>query len=102
MGNRRNDERAIGNGFIPEKVLNKLLGKALVDRRFRQQLLADPHAAMKRFDLTDEQRSALSAIKAHALSDFALQLDLLLTRDGGEKYKFQDAHEATPHQKEHT
>jgi len=102
IGDRRNDARPIGNGSIPEKVLNKLLGQALVDRQFRQQLLADPDAATERFDLTDEQRSALSAIEAHTLSDFALQLHLLLTRDGGKKYKSQDAHEVTPHQKEDT
>lgn len=95
MAIRGEDARLAGNGLIPEKVLNKLLGEALVNRQFHQRLLADPYTASQRFDLTDEQRAVLSGIKAHTLSDFALQLVLLLSSDGKGNYEPQQPYEAT-------
>lgn len=76
------DGKVTGNGLIPEEGLNRMLAEALVDREFRRKLLADPCTTSQRFDLTDEQRFALSAIRANTLSDLAGQLLLLLSNDG--------------------
>lgn len=54
--------------------LIELLGGAVVDRGFRSTLLHNPLAVLPRFDLTFEEREAVTSIRAANFEDFAAQL----------------------------
>lgn len=51
-----------------------LLGGAVVDRHVRHSLLQNPRAVLAKFDLTLEEREAISSIHANTFEDFAAQL----------------------------
>lgn len=55
--------------------LQFIVGTALTDSEFRQQLLANPDKAVTDSDLTGAERVAVAVIKADRLEDFACQLD---------------------------
>lgn len=52
----------------------ELLGGAIVDRQFRAALLRNPQAVLAPFDLTAEEREAVSCIRAGSFEDFAAQV----------------------------
>ncbi len=60
------------------ETLQAIVGRALVDRDFAQQLLSQTPEALLRFDLTDEEYATVSTIQASSLEQFAGQLDRLL------------------------
>jgi hypothetical protein len=51
-----------------------MLGGAVTDRNFRTMLVHNPQAVMATYDLTMEERSAVSSIRATSFEDFAAQL----------------------------
>lgn len=55
--------------------LNKIVEKAVKDAEFRQLLLADPVAATKGYEVTEEERQMLSGLTAETFSQFAGSLD---------------------------
>ncbi len=57
-----------GNG------LGCLIMTAVVDQGFREQLLTQPVSVMGEFELTEDERKALSSIRAQSLTEFAAQL----------------------------
>lgn len=57
-----------GNG------LGCLIMTAVVDQGFREQLLTQPVSVLGDFELTEDERQALSSIQAKSLTDFAAQL----------------------------
>ena len=66
--------------FIEKKEFARILSAAVINAQFRNQLLADPVAAVAKgfngetFTLRKEGRSRLSRIKAASLAEFAAQL----------------------------
>ena len=62
------------------KELNRILSAAVVSRRFRNLLLSDAAAALhsgyngETFELSEDERTAILAIQAGTLRDFAAQL----------------------------
>jgi hypothetical protein len=54
--------------------LIEMLGGAVVDRQFRSTLLHNPQSVLATFDLTMEEREAVSSIRAATFEDFAAQL----------------------------
>ena len=54
--------------------LIEMLGGAVVDRQFRSMLLHNPQSVLGTFDLTIEEREAVSSIRAASFEDFAAQL----------------------------
>jgi hypothetical protein len=54
--------------------LIEMLGGAVVDRQFRSTLLRNPQSVLGTFDLTVEEREAVSSIRAASFEDFAAQL----------------------------
>ncbi len=54
--------------------LQHIVGTAIVDSRFRQQLLAESSVVLKGFDLTREEREAIDGIRANTMQGFAQQL----------------------------
>ena len=63
------------------ELLNVLVGAAVTDRDFCQDLLNDPGHAARRFGLEPEAVEALSGIRARSLSEFAGQLMNWMPRD---------------------
>lgn len=58
--------------------LNRLIGTAVVDKAFRQALLADPARAASEFNLAPEEFLLVSSIRAQDITDFAQKLDAAL------------------------
>lgn len=63
------------------ETLQCIVGTAIVDARFRQELLTRPSSALKGFDLPPEQRDAIGAIRADTIQGFARQLHGWIYRD---------------------
>lgn len=59
---------------------SRILSAAVINQRFREKLLNNPAKAIasgfngESFELTDDERKALSALKGLSLSEFAMQL----------------------------
>ena len=54
--------------------IQALIGTAIVDTEFRQQLLEDAASVIGEFGLTPDEASAVLAVKASTLQGFASQL----------------------------
>jgi hypothetical protein len=52
-----------------------VLGRAATDSEFRNQLMGDAASALAEYDLSDEERDALSNLQSETLSAFAESLD---------------------------
>ena len=65
--------------------LNRIFAAAVVNRQFCQMLLQDPRVALHQgylgetFSLSKEEMDALISIRAESLSDFARQLNSVLS-----------------------
>lgn len=55
------------------KAINELMGLAIVDPDFCQELLADPHAAIRKkdFDLTTKELEVIGTIRADNIAEFS-------------------------------
>jgi hypothetical protein len=51
--------------------LSAVLVNALADEHFCRSLLAEPDEALTRFDLSPDERNALSSIRANTIEEFA-------------------------------
>ena len=71
-----------GGNFMSTPVLQTLIGTALIDREFSEELLNGRRPTLlARLDLTDEERAAALAIKANSVQEFAIGLyEQLVTR----------------------
>ena len=54
--------------------ITEILGGAIVDREFCAALLRNPVQVVSEYDLTLEEREAISSIRATSLEEFAAQL----------------------------
>lgn len=58
------------------RALQDLIGRAIVDRDFRDQLLnGDREQAIADFDLTDDEKNAIRSIETHSFVALAGELD---------------------------
>jgi len=57
-----------------------IIGRAVMDPKFRKLLFSDPDAALEEYDLTDEETDALKQIKREDLEDFGGKLDDRITK----------------------
>jgi hypothetical protein len=62
--------------------LQQIIGRAIVDRRFCDQLLRDPTAATGEFGLSAADGAAIAAIRAPSLEHFATKVDQIRLRRG--------------------
>jgi hypothetical protein len=70
----------MGGRFMSATVLQTLIGTALVDREFGEQLLNGKRPVLlTEFDLTDEEREVVLTIKADSIQEFAAGLYKWLT-----------------------
>lgn len=57
------------------RALQYLIGRAIVDKSFREQLLdGSRQQLLAEFDLTDDERLAIESIEASTLEEFACRL----------------------------
>lgn len=59
---------------VSREILEKIIGRAAMDSQFRRRMIEDPETALKEYELTEEQISAIKAIPTNALEKFAHQL----------------------------
>ncbi len=58
------------------RALQNLVGRAIVDRGFRDQLLnGNREDVLADFNLADDELSAIRSVEAHSLETFASELD---------------------------
>ncbi|NLS79223.1 MAG: hypothetical protein GXY76_18400 [Chloroflexi bacterium] len=61
---------------MSKEAVQAIMGTAIIDKEFSRDLLnARRERAIARFELTPEERRAVSGIKAETLEQFARQLD---------------------------
>jgi hypothetical protein len=56
------------------KVLNQIVGEAIVNKDFCRVLLANPGQAVASFELRAEERALISSIRAQSVDHLARQL----------------------------
>ena len=54
--------------------VHRLIGRALTDRQFRENLLESPQHAIREYTLTQRERALISSLRAMTLEDFSQQL----------------------------
>ncbi|HEY8477678.1 MAG TPA: Os1348 family NHLP clan protein [Chloroflexota bacterium] len=60
------------------EAIQAVIGQALVDREFRDQLLTAPAEAIRRFDLTPDERRVLGSLRARNLAEYASHVETWL------------------------
>lgn len=68
---------------MSQDAVQKVIGRAITDAEFRQQLLDDAHAACADYDLSEEELAALEALDPDSLKLFAGKLDARLSKSAG-------------------
>ena len=53
------------------KTIHQIIGKALTERSFREQLLLQPKVAIREFPLTDDEQTQIVSLKALDLEEFS-------------------------------
>jgi hypothetical protein len=56
---------------MSDKVVKEIIDKAISDETFRNQLFTDPEAALKGYDLTDDERKTLAGLNKDNFDEFA-------------------------------
>ena len=54
--------------------IHRLIGRALTERSFREQLLLRPQAAIREFPLSATEQTHISSLKAMDLEEFSRKL----------------------------
>jgi hypothetical protein len=65
---------------MSQEVVNKIILKALADTEFREQLFANPQAALTGYDLTVEEHSGLSSLPRESLDVLALDVEQRISK----------------------
>lgn len=65
------------------EAVQQIIGRAITDAEFRQQLIDNARTACKDYDLTTEELDALEALDAESMKAFAGTLDSRLSKSAG-------------------
>jgi hypothetical protein len=71
---------------MSSEALQQVIGRAVVDAAFRQQLIDDARAACAAYDLTEDELKILDALDAESLKSFAGSLDERITKSTGKGF----------------
>ncbi|NTW00270.1 MAG: Franean1_4349 family RiPP [Oscillochloris sp.] len=71
---------------MSQEVVQQVIGRAVTDAAFRQQLIDNAHEACKEYDLTAEELEALEALDADSLKMFAGSLDTRISKSAGKGF----------------
>ncbi|MFQ3662590.1 MAG: Franean1_4349 family RiPP [Chloroflexaceae bacterium] len=65
------------------EAVQQVIGRAVTDAEFRQQLIENARAACAGYDLSEDELDALEALDQTSLQAFAGTLDPRLSKTGG-------------------
>jgi hypothetical protein len=65
------------------EAVQQIIGRAVVDAEFRQQLIDNAREACAAYELTEEELAALEALDSESLKNFAGTLDARISKTGG-------------------
>ena len=68
---------------MSQQEIERVLGRAVTDSKFRQALIENARQACKEYDLTEEELEALEALDTESLLAFAGTLDKRISKTGG-------------------
>lgn len=68
---------------MSQEVVQQIIGRAVTDAEFRQQLIDNARAACAGYDLSTEELDALEALDSESLKSFAGTLDTRLSKSAG-------------------
>lgn len=71
---------------MSQEVVQQVIGRAITDAEFRQQLIDNARAACAGYDLTEEELDALEALDQDSLKAFAGTLDARLSKSAGKGF----------------
>ncbi|NOK61862.1 MAG: hypothetical protein GFH27_549281n16 [Chloroflexi bacterium AL-W] len=63
--------------------VEQIIGRAVTDEDFRQELINNPREACKEYDLTEDELDSLEKLDTQSLQAFAISLDKRITKKGG-------------------
>jgi hypothetical protein len=69
--------------MMSQSEVERVIGRAVTDETFRQQLIDSARAACKGYDLTEEELDALEKLDAQSMLAFAGSLDRRISKKGG-------------------
>lgn len=65
---------------MSQEALQKLIGRAVMDKVFRELLFSDPDKAFDGYDLTEDEKTILRELDAEEVAAFAGKLDERITK----------------------
>jgi hypothetical protein len=68
---------------MSQQVVQQIIGRAITDAEFRQQLIDNARAACAGYELTDDELDALEALDQESMKAFAGKLDARLSKSAG-------------------
>jgi len=68
---------------MSQQVVQQIIGRAITDAEFRQQLIDNARAACVGYELTDDELDALEALDQESMKAFAGKLDARLSKSAG-------------------
>jgi hypothetical protein len=64
---------------MPQETMEALIGKTLLDEKFRNALLADPDRALAPYDLTEPEKATLKKIDGETMDSCAHLINNILS-----------------------
>ena len=68
---------------MSQQVVQQIIGRAITDAEFRQQLIDNARAACAGYELSDDELDALEALDQESMKAFAGKLDARLSKSAG-------------------
>ncbi len=68
---------------MSQEAVQQIIGRAVTDHEFRQQLIDNARAACQGYDLTEDELDALEALDQESMKAFAGTLDARLSKSAG-------------------
>ena len=65
---------------MSQDAVQSLIGRAVMDKAFRELLFKDPDQAFEGYDLTDKEKTILRELDADEVESFAGKLDERITK----------------------
>ena len=60
---------------MAQETMHKMIGRALTDRQFREDLLRSPLEATRDLPLTSQERELIASVQAASLEEFSRKLN---------------------------
>ncbi len=71
---------------MSQEAVQQVIGRAITDAEFRQQLIDNARAACAGYDLSESELDALEALDQESMKAFAGKLDARLSKSAGKGF----------------